>query len=84
MADVRTFEFTVPEDTDPQALIGLARKRAREAQITLEGDEVGGSFEGAASGSYRVDGRTVHVEVSKKPAFVPWSMIEAGLRRAFG
>ena len=31
-----------------------------------------------------VDLRKVRLEVEKKPAFVPWSLVEKGLAKAFG
>lgn len=80
----KTFEFEVPEDTSAETLMEQARVRARQAGITIEGDASAGSFRGTAEGRYTVEGRTVRVEVEKKPAFVPWSLIETGLRKTFG
>lgn len=61
-----------------------ARTRAGKAGITLEGDVREGTFHGAAEGRYVVEGRLVRLEVERKPSFVPWSLIESGLRRTFG
>lgn len=84
MSAAKTFEFEVPSDADVGALMDRARRKAREVGITIQGDERGGSFSGTAEGRYVVDGATVRLEVEKKPAFVPWSLVEKGLSRAFG
>ncbi len=84
MADTKTFEFDVPEGMDAEALLRRARRRAREVGITVEGDVACGSFTGTAEGRYTVDGDSIHLEVENKPAFVPWSLVEKGLARAFG
>jgi hypothetical protein len=83
LSSTRTFEFEVAEGASGAALMEQARSRARQAGIAISGDESGGSFKGTATGSYVIDGRTVRVQVDSKPAFVPWAMIESGLRRMF-
>jgi len=84
VAATKTFEFAVPSDSDVATLMDRARRKAREVGITIEGDETGGSFRGTAEGRGVVDGATVRLEVEKKPAFVPWSLVERGLSKAFG
>ena len=84
LAVTKTFEFDVPEGTDVEALLRRARQRAREVGITIEGDVRGGTFTGTAEGRYTVDAAAVRLEVEKKPAFVPWSLVEKGLAKAFG
>jgi len=79
----KTFEFAVPAETTAEQMMSAARTRAREVGITIEGDATSGTFVGTAEGRYEVDGRTVRIAVEKKPAFVPWSMVESGLRRTF-
>ena len=81
---VKTFEFDVPEGVTAESLMQQAKTRAREVGITIQGDASGGSFVGTADGNYAVEGRTVRIEVEKKPAFVPWALVEKGLRRTFG
>ena len=83
MAATKTFEFEVPEGTSAEALLERARKRAREVGITIEGDVQGGTFTGTAEGRYTVAEASVRLEVEKKPAFVPWSLVEKGLAKAF-
>lgn len=84
MAAKKTFEFDVPEGTDTEAMLARARQRAREVGITIEGDVTGGTFTGTAEGRYAVESSSVRLEVEKKPAFVPWSLVEKGLAKAFG
>jgi hypothetical protein len=78
----REFELALPEGSLTDMLED-AKRRAREAGITLHGDESGGTFEGTATGRYAVEGRTIRVHVDRKPAFVPWALIEKGFQRAF-
>lgn len=84
MAATKTFEFEVPTGTDTEAMLQRARQRAREVGIKIEGDVTGGTFSGTAEGRYTVVESGVRLEVEKKPAFVPWSLVEKGLAKAFG
>lgn len=84
MSDARQFEFAVPAGSSPEAVLARARAQAQGAGITLTGDACEGRFEGTASGTYRVAGQVLHVEVARKPAFVPWGLVESTLRRLFG
>lgn len=83
MADVRSFDFPVADGLTPDDVLARAREQARKAGIALVGDGTQGSFRGAASGSYRVEGRRLCVEVTEKPRFVPWSMVESTLQKLF-
>lgn len=83
MADVRFFEFAVADGKSADDVLTRAREQARKAGIALVGDDTRGSFRGTASGTYAVDGRRLRVEVTEKPRFVPWSMIESTLQRLF-
>jgi pyruvate/2-oxoglutarate dehydrogenase complex dihydrolipoamide acyltransferase (E2) component len=84
VAATKTFEFDVPEGTDAEAMLARARQRAREVGITIEGDVTCGTFRGTAEGRYTVEAASVRLDVDKKPAFVPWSLVEKGLAKAFG
>ncbi|MFM8979069.1 MAG: hypothetical protein ACKOSS_01190 [Planctomycetia bacterium] len=84
MPDARPFEFPIPPGSSPEAVLARARAQAQGAGVTLTGDAHAGSFDGAASGTYRVEGQVLHVEVARKPAFVPWGLVESTLRRLFG
>lgn len=84
MADPRAFEFALPAGSSAAQVLARARAQAQGAGITLEGDERAGRFEGAASGTYEVVGQVLRVEVARKPAFVPWGLVESTLQRLFG
>ncbi|MDF1701936.1 MAG: hypothetical protein P1V36_12325 [Planctomycetota bacterium] len=81
----KTFEIPVADDASTEAILGRARDAARGAGIALTGDDASGRFEGTATGSYTVDleARIIRVEVTDKPGFVPWGMIETALRKVF-
>lgn len=80
----KIFEVTIPGDIDPEEGFAEAREKAGGVGITLDGDTEQGTFNGAAAGTYKREGDRVRFEVSKKPFFVTWSMIESGLRKVFG
>jgi len=82
--DPRRFEFAVPPGASAEQVLARARAQAQGVGITLAGDARAGRFEGAASGTYQVDGSTLTVEVLRKPGFVPWSLVESSLQRLFG
>jgi hypothetical protein len=83
VAEPRTFEFAVAEGKTPEDLLAQARHQARGAGIALTGDATHGSFRGTAAGTYTVVGRTLKVEVTEKPGFVPWGLVEGALKRLF-
>lgn len=84
MAETRSFEFSVAEGRSADDVLAKAREQARGAGIALLGDSTSGTFRGAASGTYAVEGRRLRVEVTDKPRFVPWMMVESTLARLFG
>ena len=84
MSAVRSFEFDVAEGLTPEEVLARARAKARSAGIAIHGDVSGGRFEGAATGTWAVDGRTLRVEVLRKPMLVPWGLVESLLKRLFG
>lgn len=85
MSTSKTFEITVEEGSSAADILARAREAARGAGITISGDDAGGRFKGTAEGSYKVDEaeRRVTVEVTSKPSFVPWGMVEGALRKVF-
>lgn len=83
MAEPRAFEFAVAEGRSAEDVLAQARSQARQAGIALSGDALSGSFKGTAQGTYAVDGRRLRVEVTQKPGFVPWGIVESTLRRLF-
>ncbi|MDA1195255.1 MAG: hypothetical protein O2894_08725 [Planctomycetota bacterium] len=84
--DSKTFEIPVAEGRSTEEILASARDAARGAGIALSGDETAGRFEGTATGNYTVDepARIIRVEVTAKPGFVPWGLVEGALRKVFG
>jgi len=79
----KTFEFEIAEGTNAAEVLARAREEARSSGIALEGTDQAGRFKGTADGAYTVEGSTLKVEVTNKPSFVPWGMIEKALRKVF-
>jgi hypothetical protein len=84
MAQGRVYEVSMPDDVAAEDALARIRTRARGAGIEITGDAAGGTFGGAAEGRYALDAGRLRLEVEKKPSFVPWSLVEAGLRQVFG
>jgi hypothetical protein len=79
----KMIEIPLTADTDATALMARARGEAKSAGIVLEGDDQSGRFRGTADGNYRVEGTNLFVEVTNKPAFAPWGMVESAIRKVF-
>lgn len=76
------FQFDFPGSAT--ALVDAIRVRMTEAGGRFEGSPAEGSFllptpVGEFEGSYTIDKKTIRVEVTDKPFFVPCSAIEAKL-----
>ncbi len=84
MTDGKTYEVEVPADIPLEQGLADARAKARGVGIALVGGVEGGEFSGTAEGRYEVDGRRLRLIVTKKPSFVPWALVESGLRQVFG
>jgi hypothetical protein len=82
--ETRIFEFVVAAGRTAEDVMAQARAKAREVGIAIRGDGTSGNFQGTADGRYTVEGNVLRVEVERKPAFVPWKMIESGLKKLFG
>ena len=85
MSIAKTFEIPVSEGAEAADIVGRAKDAARGAGIVINGDHAQGSFKGTAEGNYSVDvrSRIIRVEVTNKPGFVPWGMVESALRKVF-
>ena len=69
--------FTYPINSDPVALIEKAKEKSAEAGISFEGNAASGTIEGRGfAGQYMIDDGQISLSIDKKPAFVPWSLIE--------
>ena len=79
----QTYSFPLPAGRTAKDLLAKAKEAGRGKGIVLVGDEKGGSFKGAAEGSYAVAKDAITITVEKKPGFVPWMAIESALKSVF-
>lgn len=69
--------FTYQINTDPEELLAAAKRASAENGINFKGDTVSGRVEGKGfAGQYAIDDSRISLSIDKKPAFVPWSLIE--------
>ena len=80
----KTKTFSVNTQKDPDTLVSEARQVARENDATFEGDTSSGSFLGkGVEGDYQIEGQTVEVTITDKPALAPWSKVESKVKEFF-
>ena len=78
----KTFSVTTTED--PSTLVARAKKAARENGADFRGDERSGSFSGSGiEGTYRIQGGTVEITITKKPWHIPWFVVESQVKGFF-
>ena len=69
--------FTYQINSDAETLVAAAKQKSAESGISFEGDAASGRIEGKGfTGAYMIDGDRISLTFDKKPAFVPWSLIE--------
>ncbi len=78
----RTFEISVRGDLADK--LEIARRKAREQGVILQGDTRSGGFSGSISGTYSISGGIATVTITKKPIFVSWEYVESQLRGFLG
>jgi len=79
----QTYTFAIPPGRTAAQLLESARAAGKARRIAFTGDEKAGRFQGVAEGTYTVSGSTLTVVIEKKPALVPWLMIENALKGLF-
>ena len=80
----QTYSFPIPAGRSAAELLESAKTEGKKRRIVFTGDATAGRFQGVAEGTYSVAGSTLTVVIEKKPAFVPWMMIENALKDLFG
>lgn len=76
--------LVVPLSRDPEELVRQVGEQARATGAVFTGDARSGRFAAlGVEGSYAVSGAEVSVTVTRKPAFAPWGLVEAELRKFF-
>ncbi len=79
----QTYTFPIPSDRTASDLLAQAKEAGRARGVVFQGDASAGRFQGPAEGTYTVVGKELTIVVEKKPAFVPWKMIENALKDLF-
>jgi len=78
----RTLEIDLTADAE--IVVEKARGAAKKYGAEFTGDRFAGRFSGnSIEGHYKIDGKTAHVTIEKKPDFAPWPMVEKAIRGFF-
>jgi hypothetical protein len=76
--------FSMKTTKNPSTLVSEARRVAKENDATLRGDATSGSFSGkGVKGRYKIEGGTVKVTITDKPALASWSTVESKVKEFF-
>src|ERR671920_802419 len=76
--------FSIKATKNPSTLVSEAKKVAKENNATFSGDTTSGSFSGKeVKGRYKIEGGTVKVTITDKPALASWSTVESKVREFF-
>ncbi len=81
--------FAIELSDEPSAMLEKVSAAVSSMGGKCEGDESAGTIElrtpmGPVGGTYAVSGRTMTMDIHKKPMMVPQSMIEQAVRQWFG
>jgi uncharacterized protein (DUF697 family) len=78
----RTLEIEL--QADAEIVVEKARGAAKKYGADFTGDRFAGRFAGnSIEGHYKIEGKTAHVTIEKKPDFAPWPMVEKAIRGFF-
>ena len=76
--------FSMNANKNPTTLVSEARRVAKENNATFKGDTTSGSFSGkGVKGRYKIEGNTVKVTITDKPALASWSTVESKVKEFF-
>ena len=76
--------FSMKTTKNPSTLLSEARRVAKENGATFRGDTTSGSFSGkGVKGRYKIEGGTVKVTITDKPALASWSTVESKVKEFF-
>jgi hypothetical protein len=76
--------FSIKAMKNPSTLVSEAKKVAKENNATFRGDATSGSFSGrGVEGRYKIEGGTVKVTITDKPALASWSTVESKVKEFF-
>ncbi len=76
--------FSMKTTKNPSTLVSEARRVAKENDATFRGDATSGSFSGkGVKGRYKIEGGTVKITITDKPALASWSTVESKVKEFF-
>lgn len=76
--------FSIKATKTPSTLVSEAKKIAEENNATFSGNTTSGSFSGkGVKGRYKIEGGTVKVTITDKPALASWSQVESKVKEFF-
>jgi galactose mutarotase-like enzyme len=69
---------------NPSTLVSTAKRVAEENGATFRGNTTSGSFSGkGVKGKYKIEGGTVKITITDKPALASWSTVESKVKEFF-
>ena len=69
---------------NPSTLVSNAKRVAEENGATFRGNTTSGSFSGkGVKGKYKIEGGTVKITITDKPALASWSTVESKVKEFF-
>ncbi len=76
--------ITATLDDDPRKLVLQAKEAASQNGIIFDGDHESGSYSGfGLKGEYHIQNQEITLNIIKKPAFLPWNIIETKIKQFF-
>jgi hypothetical protein len=76
--------FSIRTMKNPSALVSNAKRVAEENSATFRGNTTSGSFSGkGVIGRYKIEGGTVKITITDKPALASWSTVESKVKEFF-
>jgi len=75
--NMQTYKYEV---ADVATTLDSIRKKASEKNGVVEGDNTSGTITGnGIKSNYIIEGNSISITVTEKPAFIPWSLVEKKL-----
>ncbi|MGR3317129.1 MAG: hypothetical protein ACUZ8O_01435 [Candidatus Anammoxibacter sp.] len=79
-----TKSFNISTTTKPNILLARAKEIAGINGANLCGDTNAGKFSGkGVKGTYRLNERSVYINITEKPWYAPWPTVESTIRSFF-
>jgi len=77
-------QFSVKLAGDAHVAVAKFQATAARHEVFFSGDHKSGEFSGKGiEGRYGINGDNLTIHIDKKPALIPWAMIESKVREFF-